>query len=87
MKRIILMLSALSLSLPALYACATCQRQQPKFVRGVLHGLGPDSQWDYVIVWIMIIITVFTLFFTVKWLIRPGEKNNDHIKNIILNNE
>ena len=70
-----------------LVACPTCERQQPKILRGVLHGTGPESKWDYLIVAITIAITLFTLYFSIKWLIKPGEKGNQHIKYFILNTD
>lgn len=68
-------------------ACDACKKQQPKILQNVTHGAGPQSNWDYVIVWATVIIVLFTLYFSVKWLIRPGEKSQDHIKRFILNNE
>ena len=68
-------------------ACPVCERNQPKVLRGITHGAGPESKWDYVIVWVTVAIVLFTLFFSVKWLIRPGEKSDRHIKRFILNNE
>ena len=69
------------------YACPACEKQQPKLLKGITHGAGPDGNWDYVIVAIVVIIVLFTLFFSVKWLIRPGEQSQSHIKRLILNNE
>ena len=69
----------------AVFACPVCERNQPKVLRGIVHGAGPDSNWDYVSIWITILIALITLFFSVKWLIKPGEKNLDHIKYSILN--
>ncbi len=68
-------------------ACPVCERNQPKLLKGVTHGAGPESQWDYVIVWGTVIIALLTLFFSVKWLVRPGEKSEKHIKRMILNNQ
>ena len=68
-------------------ACPVCEKQQPKILRGIAHGAGPESNWDYVIIWTAVVIVVFTLFFSIKWLIRPGEKSSTHIKRFILNNE
>lgn len=68
----------------ATLACPVCERNQPKVLRGIVHGSGPESNWDYVSIWITILIAVITLFFSVKWLIKPGEKNSDHIKYSIL---
>lgn len=69
------------------YACPECEKQQPKILRGIAHGAGPESQWDYVIIWSVVAIVVATLFFAVKWTIRPGEKNMNHIKRTIINFE
>lgn len=68
-------------------ACPVCERNQPKVLKGITHGAGPESQWDYVIVWVTVAIVLCTLFFSVKWLVRPGEKSDTHIKRFILNNE
>jgi len=69
------------------FACPVCERNQPKVLRGIAHGAGPDSRWDYVIVWATVAIVLCTLFFSIKWLIRPGERSDRHIKRFILNNE
>lgn len=66
-------------------ACPVCERNQPKLLKGIVHGAGPQTNWDYISVWMTAIITIITLFFTIKWLIKPGEKNDDHIKYSILN--
>lgn len=68
-------------------ACATCELAQPKYLRGITHGAGPGSNWDLVIVSITSVIVVGTLFFSIKMLIRPGEKSATHIKHLILNLE
>ena len=67
-----------------LWACPTCERNQPKFLRGIVHGSGPESNWDYISIILTIIIALVTLFYSVKWLAKPGEKNSDHIKYSIL---
>ena len=66
-------------------ACPVCEKRQPEILKGITHGTGPQNNWDYLIVWIAVIITVATLFFSVKWLIWPKEKGEKHIKRIILN--
>jgi uncharacterized protein HemY len=86
MKRIILIFLLL-LNTYILFACPACEKQQPKLLRGITHGGGPQSRWDYVIVWIMVGIVILTLFFSIKWLVKPGEKSNNHIKRFILNSE
>ncbi len=69
------------------FACPACEKQQPKLLKGITHGAGPNGNLDYVIVSIAVIIVLFTLFFSVKWLIRPGEQSQSHIKRLILNNK
>lgn len=83
MKKTITFLFLLLIQIVA-FACPVCERNQPKILRGIVHGAGPDSNWDYVSIWITILIALVTLFFSVKWLIKPGEKNSDHIKYSIL---
>ena len=68
----------------ALLACPVCERNQPKVLRGIVHGAGPESNWDYVSIGITIFLAVITLYFSIKWLVKPGEKNTDHIKYSIL---
>ncbi|MEJ7778920.1 MAG: hypothetical protein WKF68_04960 [Daejeonella sp.] len=69
------------------FACPVCEKQQPKILQGITHGAGPGSQWDYIIVWIGVIIVLATLFYSIKWLIKPGENSPAHIKQSILNAE
>ena len=67
--------------------CEVCKKQQPKVLRGITHGAGPQSDWDYVIVGGMTAIVAITLFYSIRWLVKPGEKEISHIKNSILNTE
>lgn len=76
-----------SLSSQAIFGCPVCKKQQPKITLGLTHGAGPQSNWDWVIIAVISAITVLTLFYSVKYLILPGEKNADHIKQSILNNQ
>ncbi|WP_234108891.1 MULTISPECIES: hypothetical protein [Chryseobacterium] len=66
-------------------ACDACQLQQPKLTQGFTHGTGPESKWDWVIVAVIALITLYTLIYTIKYIAKPGEKNKNHIKNSILN--
>lgn len=86
MRKILL---SIALLLNAIYiiACPVCERNQPRVLRGITHGAGPESRWDYVIVWVTVAIVLGTVFFSVKWLIRPGETSDRHIKRFILNDE
>jgi formate hydrogenlyase subunit 3/multisubunit Na+/H+ antiporter MnhD subunit len=87
MKKIITIISFLILY-TSISACPVCERANAKKAFGsISHGTGPDSSLDYIVVWITIIISVLALFYSIKWLIKPAEQNEDHIKNSILNFE
>lgn len=74
-----------SLAFQYAMACDACEKQQPEITQGLTHGAGPESDWDWVIVAVIAAITLLTLAFSLKYLIKPGEKDNDHIKRTILN--
>lgn len=78
---LLLALSAIS------YACPMCDKQQPKILKGIAHGAGPESNLDYVIVWGMVAFVALTLFYAVKYLVKPKENNDNHIKRTIINFE
>lgn len=86
MKIIFPLFTLISATLSGL-ACPVCERQQPKLLQGISHGAGPASDWDYVIIWAMVVVVAFTLYFSIKMLVKPGEKTGGHIKRIILNLE
>lgn len=69
-----------------IWACPVCDKQQPKITQGFTHGVGPQSKWDWVIIGVMTTITAFTFIYSIKFLVKPGEKNANHIKQSILNN-
>ncbi len=71
----------------AAIACPTCEIAQPQYLKGISHGSGPQSQWDLVIISVTAVIVLATLFFSIKFLVKPGEKSVTHIKRFILNNE
>lgn len=75
----------LSMLFKFIQACPACEKQQPAITRGITHGAGPQSNWDWLIVTVISIVTLLTLFYSLKFLIKPGEKNDSHIKNSILN--
>lgn len=79
MKKFFYSIIITTLSIAA-YACPMCEKQQPKILRGIAHGAGPESNLDYVIVWTMVAIVVVTLFFSLKFIIKPKEKEENHIK-------
>ena len=67
------------------FACPTCEKAQPKILRGITHGAGPDSNWDYLIIGCTAIIVLYCAFLTISRLIKPNENGTEHIKNAFLN--
>jgi hypothetical protein len=84
MKKISLLFS-LVLGHLAVFACPLCEKKQPAVFKGITHGTGPDSNWDYAIVSAMVVIVLLTLIYTIKYLVKPGEKNQSHIKHTVIN--
>lgn len=87
MKRVIATLLFALTTITYSFACTVCEAQQPKLLKGITHGAGPDSAWDYVIVIATVILVLATLIGSVWHLVKPGEKNETHIKRSILNTE
>jgi hypothetical protein len=84
-KRALLLITALLISgTLEVCACTVCKSQQPKALRGVMHGAGPTNPWDYVITICAALIVLYTLVMSIRLIIRPGEKDPGHIKNFIL---
>jgi hypothetical protein len=77
----------IALIIPGLiiHACPACEKQQPKILRGITHGAGPSGNIDYVIVIAAVLLTGVIFFYAMKWMIKPGEKELNHIKRTILN--
>ena len=84
MKKILVLLPMLMIGLIT-WACPACEKQQPKILRGITHGVGPSSNWDLVIVAAFTVIVLATLFFSIKMIVKPGEKESSHIKRTVLN--
>lgn len=84
MKKTILVFTAMMMGLRA-FECPTCEIAQPRYLRGITHGTGPESNWDFLIISVTAVIVITALFFSVKWLVKPGEKSVTHIKHLILN--
>lgn len=76
---------SLLVSISSALACEVCKQNQPKPLENITHGAGPQSDWDYVIIIVGIVIVSLTLFFSLKFLITPREKDPGHIKNIVVN--
>lgn len=77
--------TALILLTKIAFACEVCERNQPAITRGLTHGPGPEGALDWVNISIMALITLLTLIFSIKFLVKPGEKDANHIKRQILN--
>ncbi|MEZ4923097.1 MAG: hypothetical protein R2780_08020 [Crocinitomicaceae bacterium] len=85
MKRALLLLVLNSSS--QAWCCDVCQKNQPRILQNITHGTGPQSNYDYIIIWSAIVIVFITLVLSLKYLIKPKEKNRDHVKHIILENQ
>jgi heme/copper-type cytochrome/quinol oxidase subunit 2 len=66
------------------WACDACKKLQPSITKDLTHGTGPESFWDWIWVIIILIIAISSLVVSVKYLLYPGEKRENHIKNLIL---
>lgn len=86
LKAVILAIVFSSKSIASM-ACDACKKQQPKALQGITHGSGPESGWDYLIVALMVLVTLYVLIATVKCMFKPAEKSEQHIKRLILNDE
>jgi len=84
-NRLIVLAPWLAASATAARACELCESQQPKVLRGLVHGAGPQGGTDYLIVIAGLAVVLFALIFALKCLLRPGEREPQHIKRIILN--
>lgn len=84
-KYLLCFVAFFALIFPA-WACDVCQRSQPKLLQDISHGTGPQSDSDYYIIGAAVILVLFTLLYSLKYLIKPGEGNPKHIKNLILTN-
>ncbi len=67
------------------FACELCKSKQPKGFENITHGEGPEGNLDYFIMYSAIIIVGYTFIMSMKYLIKPKEKNKNHIKNLVLN--
>lgn len=86
MKKIISLITLLVLQSATwmLYACEVCKDQQPKLLKGITHGAGPQNNFDYFIMWASGVIVLITLVLSVRLLIKPKESNPDHVKYIVI---
>lgn len=87
MKNYVIIILTIILLLSFSTACPVCEKQQPEITQGLTHGTGPQSNWDWVIIFIMTAVTLLIFIYSLKYIFKPGEKNPLHIKQSILNNE
>ncbi len=83
-NRLILLVPWLTAPAATARACELCASQQPKVLRGLVHGAGPQGGADYLIVMAGLAVVLFALIFALKCLLRPGEHDPQHIKRTIL---
>lgn len=84
MKKILLTFIIIGMAYLTVTACPVCERNQPKLLKGLVHGAGPDGTLDYVIVGVVVLISIITLYLSIKRIMHPGEKQEDHIKRFII---
>ncbi len=82
-KTFLLLLSAWLLP-AALRACEVCSRNQPRALRNITHGTGPQGNADYLIIGSAAVIVLLTLFLSLKFLLRPGENEPTHVKHSVI---
>jgi hypothetical protein len=86
-KRLLHLTLALLGPATAAVACEVCAAQQPKILRGITHGTGPEGRFDYIIVLLAVALVIYTLGASIKCLVRSGEGASGHIKHSILNQD
>ncbi len=86
MNKRLFSLLMLAMAAVPLWACDVCERQQPKILRGISHGTGPQHSWDMPIIAIAAAVVLLTLVLAVKYLVWPKERSETHIKRVILQN-
>ena len=66
-------------------ACEVCSVNQPKMLKNITHGTGPEGNTDMIIIWSAAVIVTITLIYSIKYLVNPKENKKDHIKNSVIN--
>ena len=84
MRKLRLVLLVFFASAVQALACDVCKRNQPELLQDISHGTGPQADSEYYIIGGAILLVIFTLIYSVKFLIRPGERSPKHIKHMIL---
>lgn len=84
MKACFLISVILAFATLKIWACDVCQNNQPKALKNITHGTGPQGNWDYIIICSAVVIVAITLFFSIKYLVKPKETSPAHIKNMVI---
>lgn len=66
------------------FPCDVCKRNQPELLQDISHGTGPQADSEYFIIGGAIMVVLFTLIYSIKFILKPGEKSPEHIKNMII---
>ncbi|HEU0226229.1 MAG TPA: hypothetical protein VFQ86_00675 [Arachidicoccus soli] len=83
MKKYILLIAFSFTAYVAMANSLFCEAQPSRNLNGRSQG----GILSYTAIFIMVIITVGTLFLSVKLIFKPGEKSKTHIKRTILKEE
>ena len=90
MKRIaffIILLIMFALQSALILACPACEKQQPAAFTGITHGAPPEGAWEYAIVGIIAVITLFVAVKSiqaVRHTALDAECLSSHIKHTVL---
>ena len=84
MKKFHIVLLVFFASVVQSIACEVCKRNQPELLQNISHGTGPQADSEYYIIGGAVLVVLFTLIYSVKYLLKPGESSPEHIKNMIL---
>ncbi|MCX8473307.1 MAG: hypothetical protein ORN85_06620 [Sediminibacterium sp.] len=81
LKKIAILIFCIASQFNISFACDVCKRaNERKMWINVGHGSGADNWTDFIWIFITAIITIYTLFFSIKYLYKPEEKSPQHIK-------
>ena len=84
MRKFHLVLLVFFASVVQAIACEVCKRNQPELLQDISHGTGPPADSESYIIGGAVLVVLFTLIYSVKYLLKPGERSPEHIKNMIL---
>ena len=68
------------IALASLMACPVCDKRQPKGFAGITHGTGPESAFDYWMLYGSMAVVVLTLLLFVRFMIRPETRAMNRLK-------